>query len=689
MGRRAFKSVPLTQKMVSVALVPTLAAGAMMWALLDAAGEIRTQTETLSAQAQAMDHARRMQTETVEVQQWLTDISATRGLDGLDDGFTEAAQAFEVWNEQADALETIFRATRQAEQMKRLRQLRADSAPYYEAGQAMARAYIAEGPAGGNQRMAAFDEASERLQRSLDPLVAAQERLASEAKVALAEKVANAQELAWLAALIAAAFVMGAGVVFQRTLVPPLLRVVHALEAIGEERFDVHLDVDGSDEVGRLAAALNTTAELLRSAAHARQRDEAELLERATLERVAKQEAEAAAETALAASHRSQKLVRHLERLPMPLVEIDRDYTVVFVNHAAAAMAGRSRDACVGSKCYELLCGDHCNTERCALKQAMSANKLVQSGMRANPKGARPNLPVSYGGIPVHGPAGEVVGALEFVTELAQVYDVVDSLRGVSSRLDHSAEGLARESTAIAQTSEQVQENSSLAVEAAEVMSMTVSGVATAIEEINASLVEVAASCARASSITGQAQVNTEETSVLMAELVQAAREIGDVTYVIRAIADQTNLLALNATIEAAGAGEAGKGFAVVASEVKALAKQTAEATERIASKVNAIQGRTERAVTGIEAVRAIVVEINSITNVIAAAVEEQSATTAQIAGGVSVAAQGAQEVADTINDMNGAAVKSARGTQEMKVATDDLARMSTELIHLVDAFAL
>jgi methyl-accepting chemotaxis protein len=119
-------------------------------------------------------------------------------------------------------------------------------------------------------------------------------------------------------------------------------------------------------------------------------------------------------------------------------------------------------------------------------------------------------------------------------------------------------------------------------------------------------------------------------------KLGQSSIEIGKVIKVITAIAGQTNLLALNATIEAARAGDAGRGFAVVANEVKELAKQTANATEDISQRIEAIQTDTKAAVQAITQITDIINQINDFQSTIASAIEEQTATTNEISRNIS-----------------------------------------------------
>ena len=108
----------------------------------------------------------------------------------------------------------------------------------------------------------------------------------------------------------------------------------------------------------------------------------------------------------------------------------------------------------------------------------------------------------------------------------------------------------------------------------------------------------------------------------MVSSLGESSAKIGHVLKAITTIAQQTNLLALNATIEAARAGSAGKGFAVVANEVKELAKETAEATEDIAHRIEAIQNDATNAVEAIGKIGAVIDQIHDISNTIAGAVE-------------------------------------------------------------------
>ncbi len=130
----------------------------------------------------------------------------------------------------------------------------------------------------------------------------------------------------------------------------------------------------------------------------------------------------------------------------------------------------------------------------------------------------------------------------------------------------------------------------------------------------------------------------------------------------ITAIAEQTNLLALNATIEAARAGEAGKGFAVVAQEVKALAAQTAKATDEIGTQIAGMQAATQESVGAIKEIGGTIGRISEIAAAIAAAVEEQGAATQEIARNVQQAAQGTAQVATNITDVNRGAERDRLG---------------------------
>ena len=187
-----------------------------------------------------------------------------------------------------------------------------------------------------------------------------------------------------------------------------------------------------------------------------------------------------------------------------------------------------------------------------------------------------------------------------------------------------------------------------------------VQAVASATEELAASIGEISGQIQRTGVIVAEAARGTRDADAKINRLAAGATKIGEVVTLIKAIAEKTNLLALNATIEAARAGEAGKGFAVVASEVKNLAGQTAKATEEIAAQVDSIQEATADAVDAIQAISATMQEVDRYTGAIAAAVEEQGAATDDINRSVNAAAAGSQKVATNV----GAVLTTARETE-------------------------
>lgn len=238
---------------------------------------------------------------------------------------------------------------------------------------------------------------------------------------------------------------------------------------------------------------------------------------------------------------------------------------------------------------------------------------------------------------------------------------------------------------------------------------------ATAIEEMNASVLEVARNAGSAAGSANEAHAQAESGAAAvravigaigevqtmavsmrenMGELGSQATGIGQIVEVINDIADQTNLLALNAAIEAARAGDAGRGFAVVADEVRKLAERTMVATREVGAAITGVQKRTHQTVEDMDKAGAAVFKTTELA-------EDAGKALAQIVTWVEASADQVRSIATASEEQSAASEEISRGSEDVTriaaetaeamlqsaQAVSDLARMAQDLRRLVEEF--
>ncbi len=405
----------------------------------------------------------------------------------------------------------------------------------------------------------------------------------------------------------------------------------------------------------------------------------------------------------------------HLDNVPNPLMIVDKDFNVIFMNRKGQELTGKTMDQLMGSKCYEAFKTGDCRTQKCSCARAMQDGRYAESVTDAHPAGL--DLNISYGAVPIKDGDGKAVGALEIITDQTQIARVVKDVQQTAATLASAATELSavseQTSTGVTKMSEKADTVAAAAEESSanttsvaasmEQSSTSLGSVASATEEMSATVGDIAANTAKARNISEQATTQARVVSDQMQKLGQAAQEIGKVTETITNISSQTNLLALNATIEAARAGAAGKGFAVVANEIKELARQTAEATEDIKARIGGVQTSTGAAISDINQISAVIKEVGDIVASIAAAIEEQATVTKDVAGNIAQASAGVKDANQRVNqtaevsttiarDIAGisAAVTEVRqGGEQVKASAAELSKLAERLKALVGQFKI
>lgn len=507
--------------------------------------------------------AKDIEVDVIQVQQFLSDISATRGQDGLDNGLKEAQKSADQFGRHVSDAAKVAEAMHRPDIVRLLSDTKSSFEPYYETGKRMAAAYIERGPAGGNTIMPEFDKASEALQERMEQLLSVAQAVVADTTRNLSGTISRIEgggdQLVWRTAglgVVGTFLTVGLGVVAIIWVVQPISRMTGAMRRLADG--DLEITVNGlnrQDEIGAMAAAV-----------------------------------------------------------------------LVFKDH----MIGERRLA--ANQAEEQQRADA--AKRSAL-QTM-ANKIETD---------------------------TTVALREVDTRTTGMTKTADEMSASAVRTGEAAESAA---TAAAQALANAQT------------------VASAAEELSASIREIGVQVTQSTVVVGRAVAVGQETQISIEALNEQVARIGAVADMIGEIAAKTNLLALNATIEAARAGDAGKGFAVVASEVKQLATQTARSTEEIAQHISQVRSATGASVSAVNQIQQIITEVNAIGSSIAAAVEEQQAATAEIARNVSETASAANEMTRRTQDVSSEAEQTGRHASDVRENALGLESAVEELRHSV-----
>jgi methyl-accepting chemotaxis protein len=260
------------------------------------------------------------------------------------------------------------------------------------------------------------------------------------------------------------------------------------------------------------------------------------------------------------------------------------------------------------------------------------------------------------------------------------VSEIIGAFVGAARTMDKSAQ-------AMAETAHLNQMQAVTTAAASEQATANVRNVASAAEEIAATVEHISAQVGESATIARAAAGEAQLITRAVESLADAVGQIGDISKLIRGIAAQTNLLALNATIEAARAGVAGRGFAVVAQEVKALAAETEKATEDITRQISSVQATTSQAVLVMKTITGTITRLDEIANAVAVAIAQQGAVSQEIAHSAIGAAEGTRDVATLVDHVSQAAVQAGDEAKAVLSASGELATRSDMLRGEVERF--
>lgn len=514
----------------------------------------------------------------------------------------------------------------------------------------------------------------------------------------------NAQQMTLFVSAVGLLLGIAISIFIILGLVRVLREVVLFAEAIAKGDFDYQVSTREKGEIGTLVASMKHIPETLENVLGEYQRLGTDVEYGALETRGDEAKFQGGFATLIKGTNDIlDRFLTVIENIPTAVVMLNGELKAVYINKIARTLAG---EAYIGKTCFELFARDDFGSPTDALKKAVDSKSPATAETRAHPQGR--DMDISYTAIPMQNAQKQTTAVMQTITDLTEIKTRQNTMVRVAGESLEISNRVAAASEELSAQVEQVSRG-------AEMQRSHVESTASAMTEMNSTVLEVARSAGQASEQSEQTRNKADDGAELVNKVVQSIRSVNHVTTslhtsmqelgaqaesvsgvmnIISDIADQTNLLALNAAIEAARAGEAGRGFAVVADEVRKLAEKTMQATHEVGSNISAIQNSTRQNIESVaDAVKAAneaeelanssgealteIVHLASASSAlvasIATAAEEQSATSEEINRAIGEISQVVGETSDGMIQASSAVQELSHMAQELNRVMEDL----------------